>query len=168
MKFIRKISLAKWTNSLESDIDGFSADAITGCLRTTENTLSVWKCETEEEIEQSTLALLASQTRIDKLDIVKIDRGDVEERKLSVVESPGHTAAEVYANNHADIAGLNIDSLRLFAELVKEEVANGRSIRIGKADFIKRLQSGIAKGVIVESALTKEILAELEKAAAKS
>lgn len=168
MKFIRKISLAKWTSSLESDVDSYSADAITGCLRTSENTLSLWKCESDEEVAQSTLALLASQTRIDKLDLIVIDRDEVERRNLALVDSPGETAAKVYADKHVDVFGLNIDSLKLFAELVKEEVANKRIIRINRAMFIERLRNGIGSGEIVRSDLPDAILEQLDKAAKNS
>jgi len=167
MKLIRKISLAKWANSIDKNADGFSADAITGCLRTSENTLSVWRDGDDGSGDKSLLALLASQTRIDKLDLIRLNQSEVESRNLLLVATPGNTAAEKYSNNHLDISNLDLDSLRSVAELVKQEVLNERSERISKAKFIELLLKGIEDGDVNEKALSAEVIKELEKARAK-
>ena len=54
---VRKINRAKW---LQTDIahgDDISADAITNCMKTTSNRLSVWEVESEARIEEAALAI---------------------------------------------------------------------------------------------------------------
>ncbi|MFX4420202.1 hypothetical protein ABTA42_19415, partial [Acinetobacter baumannii] len=79
--FVRKISKAKWPSeeeiaekALDSEIIPFvRADALTTCLKTSQNTLSVWAVEncTDAEIEKAILALITN-TKLERLNRIQI------------------------------------------------------------------------------------------------
>lgn len=56
--YIRKISRAKWPEDVsEAEVKDVRADAITGCLRTTSDELSLWKVEKIGNPEEDALFL---------------------------------------------------------------------------------------------------------------
>ena len=163
MELIRKVSLAKWKNSLAVGPDYISADAITGCLRTTGNTLSVWKAETPEEYDQSVLALLASLTSMETIDIVRLEAKELESNELELAETDGDTRAKGLEGLHRDIINLNHGSLKSVAEIVKAKVAEDKSIRLRRQDIKEILNKAVAEGVVDIDTLPDKIRAELLK-----
>jgi hypothetical protein len=78
--YIRKISRAKWQKGYEegSIPSDANADAITGCTRTSDNTLSLWKVDNEGQIDEAILALSTSFQRLDGIDVLLIDDTDID------------------------------------------------------------------------------------------
>ncbi|MBM0283432.1 hypothetical protein [Pseudomonas chlororaphis] len=163
MELIRKISLAKWKNSLAVGPEYISADAVTGCLRTSENTLSVWKNESEVEYDQSVLALLASLTSMETIDIVRLGVEELEQKNLELAETEGDTRAKGLENLHRDIINLDHAALKSVAEIVKAKVAENKSIRFRKPDIKVILNKAVAEGVIDIDLLPDKVRAELLK-----
>ncbi|WP_448145329.1 hypothetical protein [Pseudomonas silesiensis] len=163
MELIRKVSLAKWQSSLAVGPDYISADAVTGCLRTTGNTLSVWKTESEEEYAQSVLALLASLTSMDTIDIVCLGAEELKEKDLVLAETEGDTRAKGLENLHRDIINLDHGALKSVAEMVKSKVASNKSVRLRKQEIKAILKKAVADGVVDIDTLPDKIRAELLK-----
>lgn len=163
MELIRKVSLAKWKNSLAVGPDYISADAVTGCLRTTGNTLSVWKAETPEEYDQSVLALLASLTSMETIDIVRLEARELESNELELAETDGDTRAKGLEGLHRDIINLNHGSLKSVAEIVKAKVAENKSIRLRRQEIKEILNKAVAEGIVDIDTLPDKIRAELLK-----
>ncbi len=163
MELIRKVSLAKWKNSLAVGPDYISADAVTGCLRTTGNTLSVWKAETEEEYDQSVLALLASLTSMETIDIVRLGIEELEQNDLELAETEGDTRAKGLGSLHRDIVNLNHGSLKSVAEIVKAKVAENKSIRLRRQDIKAILSKAVADNIVDIDTLPDKIREELLK-----
>lgn len=163
MELIRKVSLAKWQGSLAVGPDYISADAITGCLRTTGNTLSVWKNESEEEYAQSVLALLASLTSMDTIDIVRLGVDELLSRDLVLAETAGDTRAKGLESLHRDIINLDHGSLKIVAEMVKSKVAENKSIRLRKQEIKAILKQAVDEGIVDIDTLPDKIRAELIK-----
>jgi len=63
----RKISRAKWEPAPYTGPEGIRADAITGsCLRTSNDTLSLWQCSQDvEDVSEVVLALASSMEKIE-------------------------------------------------------------------------------------------------------
>jgi hypothetical protein len=126
VKLIRKVSLAKWKGCLESDADYISADAVTACLRTTGNSLSVWKADSEEEVKCALLALAASLQRLDAIEYVILEETDLKIGNLGIentmVDIPVNTPKEL----HHDIVNLDHGALRVVANLIKKEVSENK------------------------------------------
>ena len=107
---VRKIQQAKW---LQNDIlhgEPVSGDAITNCLRTRNNTLSTWEIPAESQIEEAVLAIVAAQQHIDTIDVVVLQRDEIEE-VATLRKSPGAPPVKDLVNSHVDIADVNYETL---------------------------------------------------------
>ena len=143
---IRKITRSKWQPEGEtpSSVSDVSADAITSCLRTTRNTLSVWYSSTGDwnDSEDVVAALLSSLERPTKVDLVLIDEREVSAiNGVNLVQISGDTPANAEINDkHRDIANLKFCTISEVAEIIFDKV------RSEKANIIKRysLKDGVA------------------------
>ena len=82
MLLLRKISKIKWMQRDIFNGETVSADAITGCLRTTYNCLSTWKV-TEDTIEDGVLAIISASEKADTVDIVLLCSEDLDNEKIN-------------------------------------------------------------------------------------
>lgn len=166
MRLLRKISVAKWKASLKVGVDHLSADAITGCLRTSDNTLSVWQFSNDEEARRSLLALGASLSKIETINYVTLNSEELEGDDLVIKSSLGQTAAVESNSLHQDIINLDHSSLERVAIHVRKKVQFDEFETLSKGELKKLLCDGIASGALDVSRLDKKLLAELEKARA--
>ena len=67
---VRKIKKAKWMQNNVLNGASPSADAVTGSLRTQNNTLSVWQIETSDELEDAVTAFVCQGQHLDTVDVV--------------------------------------------------------------------------------------------------
>lgn len=152
---VRKINKAKWLQVDISETDDISADALTNCLKTTKNTLSVWKIESEEDLEQAVLALVANQDHLDTIDVVILLEKSLNEYNLNIVASPGETPVESLIEAHRDIADLTFSKMGSIKDHIVERIRN---------NHIKRFTVGalkkLIKKAIEEEFLKKEDLKE--------
>jgi hypothetical protein len=163
MQLLRKISVAKWKASLQVGPEFLSADAITGCLRTTGNTLSVWKFNTDEEAQKSLLALGSSLTRIETISYIILDVAELEKDALRLVDSEGQTAAVGSNQLHRDIVDLDHAGLEKVAIHVKRKVQLDDFKTLTKGDLKKMLIEGIKSGTLDAERLDKKLLQDIQK-----
>jgi len=69
---VRKISYSKWRASVEGDTTP-SADAITSCMRTSGNTLSLWLIEDLTKLDDAIIAIASDFKQLEAIDIVPIE-----------------------------------------------------------------------------------------------
>jgi hypothetical protein len=154
---VRKINKAKWYQiDIEHD-DNVSADAITNCLKTTKNTLSVWKVENEEDLDQAVLALVANQDYLDTIDIVILEETSLLEYNLNIVASPGETPVESLINAHRDISDLTFTKLGDVKNHIVERIRNKRLKRYTVSSLKKLLQNSIEAGLLKKEDLKESI-----------
>lgn len=168
MQLLRKISVAKWKASLKLGDDYLSADAITGCLRTSGNTLSVWRFSNDEEARQSLLALGSSLTKIETINYITLAVSDLEEDALRLVDSEGKTAAIASNILHRDIVDLDHGGLAKVAVHVKKKVKLDDFKTLSKGELKKMLVEGIASGALDAEILDKKLLQEIQKSSSTS
>lgn len=128
--FVRKISKAKWPSEeeiaetpLDTDIiPSVRADALTTCLKTSQNTLSVWAVEnsSDEEIEKAILALItnAKLERLNRIQVVYFSKEDVINLGLPLEETDGDTVIESLSKLHNDLIDLNYEKLGKVSQLI--------------------------------------------------
>ncbi|MDC5054800.1 hypothetical protein OHW28_17675 [Acinetobacter baumannii] len=128
--FVRKISKAKWPSeeeiaAKESDLDiipSVRADALTTCLKTSQNTLSVWAVEnsTDEEIEKAILALItnAKLERLNRIQVVYFSKEDVISLGLPLEATDGDTVIDSLSKLHNDLIDLNYEKLGKVSQLI--------------------------------------------------
>lgn len=119
----RKISRAKWNSPEYLQPKDIGADAITSCLRTTDNTLSFWRCEEDDaDIKEVALAFICNMDRFDKIDIVVIPIVDIEHLKIESQDTPGKTPINSINKRHVDLVHLNVERLTIIAKVLAPRI----------------------------------------------
>lgn len=146
---VRRISRAKWGDVSAQDYET-SADAITGCLRTSDNTLSTWLIESENEINDAILALITGsrQTEISSMHIIYFDEQMISDKKLNLDATNGDTVVESLKSNHRDITGLTFLKLGDVRDIVIDSIQNDRYMNITRTALKKILKEALSKGLI--------------------
>ncbi len=122
-------------------LDDIPADAVTGNLRTQDNTLSLW--EVADDPGEAVLALVCGKQRLDTLDVVMLDKELVQSRGLEVVEKLGETPVSELAKMHRDLVGLAYRSLGTVASIVVESIQMGLIKRYHKKDLVEIVQGAV-------------------------
>ena len=106
----RKIQRAKWDPSPNIPADEIRADAITGgCLKTSDDTLSLWQCrDSREDVEEIALVLASNMNRIEGIHIVLLNNESLENSNLSLEFTQGVTPVEDLRERHIDITNLTM------------------------------------------------------------
>ncbi len=127
---IRKISRSKWKDftAHASGITDVGGDAVTGCLRTSKNTLSVWKIndDTDDEINEAILALITGcqQMKLSKIDFVLIDEAELTKYGLSLCQTPeaADTAVIDLVDRHFDITDITYNKLGIMKDIIHNNI----------------------------------------------
>jgi hypothetical protein len=154
---IRKFTKAKWslipTNT--GDYKNLQADAVTSCLRTSSNTLSVWAVDTTnwEDMHGVLAALFSSTDTPTRTDVIIIER-EIIETKLGIVleQSNGVTPAVDMINEmHYDLVKIDLLKVDAFANLMYLEnmkVNNPMIRRFKESEVIKIVKESIDNSLI--------------------
>lgn len=148
MHLIRKINKAKWFQVNIMNDSNVSADAITNCLKTTGNTLSVWNIENEDDIEKALLAIASSLEHIETIDVVILNTDTLREYDINIVTSSGNTPIESLREIHRDLSGLTFSKLGQIKDHIVERIRNDKLKRYTKVQLKKLLLDAIDKEVL--------------------
>ena len=154
---VRKINKAKWYQidiQTENDV---KADAITNCLKTTKNNLSVWRIESEDNLHEAILALVANQDHLDTIDVVILEESTLLDYKLNIVASPGDTPVESLIGAHRDISDLTYTKLGIVKDHIVERIRNDKIKRYTVGALKKILKEAIKKGILKKNDLKESI-----------
>jgi hypothetical protein len=124
---VRKITRAKW--DVSDEVGPINADAITQCLKTKDNTLSFWRIDSEENVSEGVLAIVASNENLDKIDVVVLDEALLESKSIFIDATPGRTACVDLVDSHRDLAKLNVLNLAVVSDAIAEQIRNGNAKR---------------------------------------
>lgn len=158
---VRKIDYNKW---MQSDIlkgNHPSADAITNCMRTSRNTLSVWSLKDSTELEEAVLAIASQFDHLDAADFLIIETLLLEEKNLVLKRTPGQTPYSTFVNNHRDVVNLDYQSLGSMAEVIVESIRRLHNERFTSGQLKKILQKGIDEGKIKPDSLKESVRKKL-------
>jgi hypothetical protein len=163
----RKINRNKWNTISHDGSTDIQADALTGCLRTQSNGLSVWQCDTaRSDVSEIVLALtlVDSKSRIDKMYVVLIDRNDIESNGISLEVTSGNTLIEGLQPRHRDLADLTMTKLCRLAQLISRQVENYDGQENAEISclhsFTKTQVANIIRNAINSGRVKKEQLSE--------
>ena len=163
---VRKIAQAKWRKSEKGTIDELSADAITGCLRTSQNTLSVWRIQDEKKIDEAVLAIASGHKRLETFDVVWLLPEQLGKEGLEIKDSPGLTPIAAFVNNHSDVVNLTYSGLGKIARCILTCLSQKRFKRYNRAEVKKLLMDAINSGILevanIEPRLAKDLSLSLE------
>ena len=158
---VRRINRAKWQQIInEDDTSDSSADAITNCLKTTNNDLSVWKIDTIEGLENAILALItgSQQTKLSTLYYVLLDENVVLEKGLSLKDSEGDTNVVSLKNTHKDISKLTYQRLGIIKDLIIEQLENDDETFFTKPKLKEILKRAIHEGKVNKDSLHPDLV----------
>lgn len=109
--YLRKVSRSKWNVNLGLEPRFYTADAITGCNRTNNNTLSVWLSDTkefeDESVQKLIVALAISMTEPASIDLLWLEPVWFEQKGIVIKNTPAKTRYTRVNTLHRDIAYLN-------------------------------------------------------------
>ena len=147
---VRKINKAKW---LQLDIingEDISADAITNCLKTSNNSLSVWKINSESEIDNAVLAIASGQEHLATIDVVLLNPDYLKQNGIKLKEAPNEaiTALKSSKKMHFNIKNLTYKKLGIVAKQI---------IQNFKEDKVKRYTEGKIKEMLKNAISKKEL-----------
>jgi len=148
MYLIRKINRSKWFQIDIISNNDVSADAITNCLKTTKNTLSVWAIESEDDLNNAILAIVSNQDHIETIDVILLNDSELREQGITIIASSGNTPIESLRNIHRDLTELTFSKLGIIKEHIVERIRNEKLKRFTKGKLKKLLKDAIEKGFL--------------------
>jgi len=158
---VRKINRSKWNNAPD-DVFGLASDAITGCLRSQKNSLSVWKIETEDDLEEVVLALVANFETLETIDVVTLDGEYLIRVNIEREETEGNTPISEVDAQHFDLVNLNYFKIGLVAEHIIERIKLNKVKRYTKAELKTLLKRAIELQRIEIEDLNESVAAALK------
>ena len=155
---IRKIDeYNKWRQNDILNGEPPSADAITHCLKTKQNSLSFWLIGDESQREEGVLAIASQFEHIDTVDILLIDRSLFEQKQLGLVPTPGLTPYTDFIDNHFDVINLDYLSLGTVAEVIVESIRQARYKKFRESELVEILSNGVQAGKVQWSELNPHV-----------
>ena len=162
----RAISRAKWSSENNAANREIGADAVTRDLRTSNNTLSFWECGSGaiEDVEEAALAIAATRERLDKLDIVWLAAGDMEENDGQNLEkTKGNTPVADLVERHVDVCQLDYVRLGKVAQRIATAVVNKRLRRLTRSKIKDLLVKAVQQKRISRDQLSPGLQEEVQK-----
>lgn len=168
MVFIRKITDSKWEDNYDEKKD-VHAECLKD-LKTTDNKLSVWDFQTDEDIKRvvALLAVNGDNEPPANARVVLFTDEDLKNRNISF-EKTKHCnpiSINVSTANHYDLYELKVGSICDFARLIAKKYADSSNVRVvKKAEIIDILaNSAINNEFDVESIKSDSFKSRIKKA----
>lgn len=109
-------------NDIDS-VENIGSDILHQELKTSDNTLSFWKCEDINDKDDTIKAILLSTNKIDSFKFIILDSKLLEKYNLEMVDNAMPTGYKGHDNLHSDLSYLTYkkigDVLKVFSETVK-------------------------------------------------
>lgn len=157
----RKISRAKWqTTGSGGEPRGAPADAVTACLRTGQNRLSLWRfTDPMQDLGEVALAMAANAERAETFDLVWLSA-----ETLSLYEqeeTEGKTAVKDLRDRHIDVCRLDGRGLVAIADHFFVAVQKNEVRRFREKEVIALVQTALRDGRIAPSDLPEKLRAQV-------
>ena len=122
---LRKITPNKWQPNINKSPANYTADALTKCTPTTNNTLSVWHSETDDfeddHVKSLIVGLALTMAKPDKIDVLWLAEDKLYELGLEVQFSIVFNQYDSVIKDHRDIINLDYKSLGMVSEHIVEQ-----------------------------------------------
>lgn len=179
---VRRINLGKWKDYSETAPKrslweriwhrkqvkyNAPADAITQCLKSTNNELSVWVVENEKQIDYALLAMAlgTSTSDISTLHYILINESELEEASLQFKQSldDADTAVPKLKCLHNDLKQIHYNELGKLQDIIVEHVMKNKQKRITAGELKKLIEKAIDNGWIDYDMLDEKYMENLKK-----
>lgn len=161
----RKITRAKWSLDPSWASGDIRADAVTADLKTTDDALSFWRCESSSEVDRAdaVLAIAAMLERADKLEVVFVDESAVRAEGLATRDTEGVTPVASLRRLHVDVERLELVRLGKVARLVAAAHGASASCTLTKKQVLELLAGAIKSGLLQVTHLKDKLKEAVEK-----
>lgn len=136
--FLRAINRENWPEPEDgATIYDLDADALND-LKSSENTMSVWCAETEEDLKNAIVAYLASMDKwveVEAVEFIAINSTDIENEGIEYEAVPNFTYIKEYENKHRDLIKLKYGSIEKLANLVIKSINEGRDYIVDRGQI---------------------------------
>lgn len=140
--YYRAISQNKWFTVFSNA--NYCGDSITGDLRTSQNTLSVWKIDESDKdsIDYYCIITALNRNKLAKVDYVIFDEKDFSDNGIELKQEEGLCPA--FSNNdikkkHFDLINIGYNELGKIAKVLREKVLKNESITVTKQEIKKKI-----------------------------
>ncbi len=160
---VRKIDKGKW---MQNDIlrgEPISADAITNCLKTKQNMLSMWRIADRHDVDDVVLAQASMFDHLDSIDVVILDEGSLRKRGIHIEDAPGGTRLADLADAHVHASGLDIDLLCELATTIADSLRSKNEQRYEKGTLARLLASAISEERLQLEELNEHVAERVRK-----
>ncbi len=158
---IRKIKRTRWEQD-GTVPDNVPADAITrGCMRTIENTFSVWEVVDKDAVSEGVLAIASSGDNIETFEAVQLDPEHLRSNGVDSKQSKGATPIEDLVDTHRDLVNLTYKEVGIIAHHVADKIRKGKIKRYVLGEIKKLLLDAIDEKRLKASALKPKIIKQL-------
>lgn len=137
--YVRKISRSKWQeNPLSADeekalqeVKRVAADAVTNCIRTTGNKLSLWRVEERKDSIDDIIPLIVGFDRPDTCDIIYISEDVFLQEGIAIEQSSqdANTPIEELKKYHYNAIVDDYEGLGKFARVVLRSLGNHKRFK---------------------------------------
>lgn len=163
MFLARSVRRSKWPSQPNVRVEDFPADTITGDLRSKNNSLSFWHCNSsnKDEIDESVLAIAAGRERVEKLELVWINRADLESFGQAVIRSEGLAPVADLVDQHFDLCRLDYRRLGELASQMHSAMKSGQYQLLSRSEVREILADAVLQNRLRLSDLNPKIQNEI-------
>ena len=168
MFIARMITCTKWEPKQGLPPRKISADAVTGDLRTKNNTLSFWRCQsgTEDDFNDAALAIAAGRNRVDRVEIIWIDDQDLETDEQTLKDTKGRTPVADLVERHVDVCELDYERLGKVAYRIVSALDKNQLLKLPRKRVKRLLVAAVSEGRVDIEALDEKVRTEVEESLA--
>ena len=163
----RKISRAKWNPKAYLAETEIRADAISGCLRTTDDKLSWWRCTDDKKNVAEVALALAAGPKIEKFErivVVVVPEAVLANAELASELTEGETAVKDLQSRHVDLVKLDVERLAKVARILSPRIRSDDEVfRFTRAEVINLVITAIDDERLNANDLHEELQAKLAK-----
>ena len=158
-QYLRSIRQGRW--ELPQWPDANSGDVQADALRdlyTDKNKLSVYRADSQNDIDRITVALAATRDNLQNVDYAVFDDAEFQRIGLKITPSPGSTPVSIVNNLHHDIIQLTARQVVSLATII----AGGKKGRRLPKDIRDDLRRAIKCGEVNKSEMKERLLNALD------
>lgn len=165
MFLVRSIRRSKWPVKIEVTLDEIPADAITGDLRTSDNSLSFWHCDSSDndDIEDAVLAISSGRDSVQKVELIWLSRPELESAGQDLAQTDGSTPVADLVDSHVDVRSLDYQRLGGLAHLVISAIASDQYLLITRNQVRRILANAVLEDRVTLSDLNTKIQVEVQE-----
>ena len=154
---VRKIDKGKWLTDDSVNAESIPADAITGCMKTKNNTLSVWEIDTEDNLNKAYLAIASGLQHLESIDVVLMDADVITKEGIDYEKTLGQIPIKALSTLHLDLINLTYNKLGTIASHIVDKFKENKVKRLRRNELKSILSNAIHDGLLLMDTLNPDV-----------